>query len=203
MKDLTGMKFGRLTVLDRADNKGGRVCWRCKCDCGNEIVTKGKYLLNGDAKSCGCLGGKKFASQINFNHGMTGTKIYHTWQGIKKRCFKQNCKSYKDYGARGITICTEWKDDFQAFYDYVSQLPHFGEDGYSLDRIDNNGNYAPDNVRFADRKTQARNTRKNIFVEYQGEVMALSEAAEKSGITYKTLYKKYKKGLRGDELFKS
>ena len=96
----------------------------------------------------------------------------------------------------------EWIHDFQKFYDYVSKLPHFGEEGYTLDRIDNDGNYEPDNLRWADRKTQSRNTRRNIIVEYQGTVMSLAEAAELSGIPYRVLLDRYHAGDRGERLFR-
>ncbi|MBQ7705889.1 MAG: hypothetical protein IJT73_10795 [Selenomonadaceae bacterium] len=111
-------------------------------------------------------------------------------------------KPHKNYGGRGITVYPAWIDDFQAFYDYVSKLEHFGETGYTLDRIDNDGNYEPDNLRWADAKTQQRNTRKNVFVEYQGQKMTLTEASEKSGINLKTLKDRLKRGETGEYLFR-
>ena len=193
-KDLSGQKFGRLTVIERAENnKRGQARWRCRCDCGNEVVVVGSFLTSGETKSCGCLSGQR--------HGLSNNTIYQTWADIKKRCFNPNCKSYKHYGARGISIFPAWIKDFQAFYNYVSKLPHFGEKGYTLDRINNDGNYEPDNIRWADWKTQNRNRRTNVLVEYKGETMCLRDAAELSGINYYTLYRKYKQGLRADALF--
>ena len=93
-------------------------------------------------------------------HGMEGTKIYYIWQAMKKRCGNPNCENYRNYGGRGIAVCDEWKNNFQAFYDYVSQLPHFGEEGYSLDRINNDGNYEPDNVKWSTRLEQRHNQRR-------------------------------------------
>lgn len=194
LKDLAGLKFGRLTVLERADNKGRYTVWRCRCDCGNVCVVTGNSLKSGRTKSCGCLHGQK--------HGMADTDIYNTWISIKQRCFNPKTPNYNRYGGRGITICDEWKDDFQAFYDYVSKLPHFDEKGYSLDRIDNNKGYEPDNIHWADAKTQARNTRRNIFVEYNGVKMTLSEAAEKSGVQVGTLWSRIQRGDRGERLFR-
>ena len=193
--DLRGQKFGRLTVIERAENaKDGKVRWLCQCECGNEVVVSSDHLRRGNTKSCGCLRGQ--------NHGMSKTKIYKKWKNIKKRCFNLNCKRYFDYGGRGITMFAEWINDFQKFYEYVSKLPHYGEDGYSLDRIDNNGNYEPNNLRFATTKEQSLNQRRTIFVEYQGVMMTLMEAAELSGIPYKTLLDRYHAGDRGEYLFR-
>lgn len=136
------------------------------------------------------------------SHGLRHTNIYSKWSGIKRRCLNQNERSYKDYGGRGIKICDEWIDNFQAFYDYVSKLEHFGEKGYSLDRIDVNSNYEPNNLRWADRKTQNRNRRDNIYVEYNGARVLLLEVAEITGISYTTLKKRIRAGDRGDKLFR-
>lgn len=95
----------------------------------------------------------------NTTHGMSEMPLYNVWRGMRSRCFLKTSKSYKNYGGRGIKVCDEWKENFQAFYDYVSQLPHFEEKGYSLDRIDNDGNYEPDNVKWSTRKEQANNRR--------------------------------------------
>ena len=133
---------------------------------------------------------------------MSYTKIHQTWSRIKQRCTDLNFTGYEYYGGRGITVCDEWKGDFLAFYNYVSKLEHFGEEGYSLDRINVNGNYEPGNVRWATAKEQARNKRTTIFVEYNGEIISLQEAAERSGIGYITMKSRWANGLRGAELFK-
>ena len=186
-QDLRGQKFGRLLVLERAENdKNGRPAWRCACDCGNELVVRGGSLRSGNTQSCGCLCGQ--------THGMTESKIYNTWHDIKKRCFNPNCQDYANYGGRNIAMYAPWIDDFLAFYDYVSKLEHFGEKGFTLDRKDSNGNYEPGNLRWADRKTQSRNRRGRRIVEYNGEKMTLAEAAEKSGINYDTLLMRYRAG---------
>jgi len=200
-KDLTGLKFGRLTVVERADNdKHGYACWCCRCDCGNEVTVIGNDLKRGHSTSCGCLKKEKLIKRST-THGMKHTKIFNKWIKIKSRCLNPNCKDYPNYGGRGIEICERWLD-FQNFYDDVSQLEHFGEENYTLDRIDNNGNYEPCNVRFADRKTQGRNKRNNHLVEYEGVKMTLAEAAERSGINRSTLWARYKHGDRGDKLFR-
>lgn len=151
--DLTGMKFGRLTVIERAGSKNGCAAWKCRCECGKK-------------------------------HGMINTPIYRVWDSIKARCFNPNNKSYCNYGGRGISMYPGRIEDFKAFYDYVSTLEHFNAEGYSLDRIDNNSNYEPGNLRRADRKTQNNNQRKTIFVEYS------------------CLSCRYHRGDRGERLFR-
>ena len=199
-KDLTGMRFGRLTVIERAENKGRNVCWNCRCDCGNEVVVKRDALISGDTQSCGCLHVER-AHNLNLTHGMTGTKVHRAWKSMKTRCFNSNFKYYANYGGRGITIYPAWIN-FQAFYDYVSKLPHFNEGGYSFDRIDNNGNYEPCNLRWSSRQVQNSNTRQNHYVEYEGEKMILKEAARRSGIPYDTLRNRIRRGDTGENLFR-
>lgn len=129
-------------------------------------------------------------------HGLSKTKIYRTWCGMRNRCFNTNVKCYNRYGGRGITVCDEWagSDGFKAFYDYVSKLEHFGEDGYTLDRINNNGNYEPGNVRWATVKEQARNRRSNRYAEINGENLILSDVAAKAGIDFTTLTCRLERG---------
>ena len=166
MKDLTGQKFGRLTALKPTEKRRNNcVVWLCKCECGNYCEKKGSDLVRGSTRSCGCLL-KETSSQLpykyhgNRTHGMGHTRIYYIWSNMKDRCFRPACKNYKNYGGRGITVCPEWKNSFEAFYDHVSKLPHYGEEGRSIDRINNDGNYEPNNVRWATRKEQRNNQRK-------------------------------------------
>ena len=190
-KDMVGQKYGKLTIIERAENdKHGNACWRCRCSCGAEVTVVGQSLRKGNTKSCGCLHDEGNRT----THGMKHSKIYKTWRGIKSRCYNPNNKSFKNYGGRGITMYEPWINDFQAFFAYVSTLEHYGEDGYTLDREDNDGNYEPGNLRWADRKTQSRNRRGRRIVEYNGEKMTLAEAAEKSGINYDTLLMRYRAG---------
>lgn len=201
--DLTNQRFGRLTVIERVENAENRQArWLARCSCGNEVIVRGAELRKANGtRSCGCLN-KEIVGNLNRSHGMYGTKIYKTWAKIKSRCLNPADKRYKDYGGRGITICDEWKNDFRAFFDFVSKLEHYGDENYTLDRIDVNGDYEPGNVRWADWKTQARNKRNNIIVEYQGELTTLTEASEKSGINHGTLCYRYHRGDRGDYLFR-
>lgn len=202
IRDLTGQQFGRLKVIEYVGTKNNHAAWKCECECGNECIKSSKQLLTNGVKSCGCLLTEVTIARSTI-HEMSNTKIYQTWVRIKQRCFDLNFIGYDYYGGRGITVCDEWQNDFVAFYNHVSKLEHFGEDGYSLDRINNDGNYEPGNVRWATPKEQARNKRTTVFVEYGGEKISLQEAAERSGIDYTVLKKRWAVGKRGDELFKT
>lgn len=205
-QDLTGMKFGRLVVLGLAykkprKNGGYMYYWRCRCECGNIKIVRGECLKIGNTKSCGCLR-LQILEESRTKHGLCKTNAFYVWYGAKNRCYNPNATGYENYGGRGITMYEPWINDFAAFYEYVSQLEHFGEAGYSLDRIENDENYEPGNLRWATRAEQNRNQRRNVIVEYDGQEMTLAEAAEKSGINYQTLHSRYKAGDRGEDLFR-
>lgn len=199
LKDLTGQRFGRLTVISRAENKGRRTCWRCHCDCGNDVVVIAENLGK-NVNSCGCLNCELTVQRLT-KHGMAHTKIYHIWCGMMQRCNNPNNLGYPNYGGREIKVCERWFD-FQNFYDDVSKLEHFGEEGYTLDRIDNNGNYEPGNVRWANSKTQARNKRNSVGVKIEGVKVSLAQISETTGISYATLYARNKNGDCEDRLLR-
>lgn len=182
--DLTGQKFARLTVIERAENNNrGNAMWRCKCDCGNEIITRGSCLTTGNTKSCGCYRLEQIISRCK-THGKSHSRIHNEWQNMKKRCFDEQCKSYRDYGGRGITICAEWLGEHGA-ENFISWACKNGyEENLQIDRIDNNGNYCPENCRWATKKEQANNRRSNILITYNGKTQTLKQWCEELGLNY-------------------
>lgn len=156
---LLGKRYGRLVVIgDTEKHRGDSSLWICKCDCGKTIQVTADNLQRGKTKSCGCL--KKEVEKSGNNsrkHGMSGSRLYIIWCDMKQRCFNSNQKGYKDYGGRGITICDEWKDSFEEFRDWA--LSHGYSDELTIDRINNDGNYEPDNCRWATMAEQNQNKR--------------------------------------------
>ena len=173
-KNLIGKKFGRLKVISDFSKNWEHYCV-CVCDCGKEKVVNYRALKSGNTKSCGCYLKEK-SSQLNRTHGLSNKRIYKIWKGIKNRCKLETIPCYKNYGGRGICICDEWKNDFISFYNW-SMANGYRED-LTIDRIDVNGNYCPENCRWATYKEQSRNTRNNHIIEYNGESHCLSEWEE-------------------------
>lgn len=158
--ELLGQRFGRLTVIACEGSKNNQIHWLCRCDCGGETIASTAHLRSGHTQSCGCLK-REITGNLRRTHGRHKEPIYGVWAQMRQRCSSPTSKDYKYYGARGISVCPEW-DSFEAFFEYVSKLPHFGEPGRSLDRTENNGNYEPGNVRWATMYEQAQNRRRRI-----------------------------------------
>jgi len=179
LKNILGQRFGRLIVTERAGSSvENKAMWKCICDCGGSIITTGKTLRRGEAKSCGCL---KRESKPALRHGHSigkETPTYRTWSKMIWRCNTKTGKSWNLYGQRGIKVCDRWKL-FENFLADMGERP----DGMTLDRFpDQNGNYEPKNCRWATPKQQAQNRRGNIFVEYQGERLVIAEACRRANI---------------------
>lgn len=187
VNDIIGKKFGKLTVL-KFDHKEKYIKGRnfiyfylCKCECGNLKVLRRHKLLNNETLSCGCLlklgNGRK--------HSLSRSRIYNIYRAIIKRCYMSNDPSYDNYGARGITVCKEWTENFMTFYNWAVNNGY--ADNLTIDRINVNGNYEPNNCRWVDRKTQANNRRNNHLLTHQGETHTLAEWAKIIGIPPSTI----------------
>lgn len=191
MIDISNKRFGRLTVISFVGivGKNPHNQWKCVCDCGNEIVVSGANLRSNVAKSCGCLQKEK-ASEANTKHGQSKkTKEYSAWIGMRKRCNTKSSEDYPDYGGRGIKVCERW-DLFSNFVEDMGIAPK----DFSLDRIDVNKGYSPDNCRWADAKTQARNKTNNRLISLNGIIKTLAEWAELSGTDRRNIHKRIKRG---------
>jgi len=192
--DLTGRRFGRLTVLhDTGERKHGNVVWHCRCDCGNEVNVVGRSLTSGNTTSCGCYNRERVV-EANTTHGMSGQEktypVYVVWKSMFWRCENPNHKQYKDYGGRGIKVCDEWRNPV-VFIDWA--LANGWRKGLSIDRIDNNGNYKPDNCHLVTAKEQARNRRSNHLVTFNGRTQCLTNWAEETKIPRSALYTRINK----------
>lgn len=175
IKDLTGQKFNMLTVLS-LDSRDP-VYWKCRCDCGGTTRVQTSNLKRGRVKSCGCLSHKG-----NPTHNLRNTKLYSKYAGILRRCYNKNEKCYKNYGGRGISVCDEWLSSFVSFYEW--SINNGYQEGLSIDRIDNNGDYCPENCRWVDNKTQANNRRSNRLYTMNGDTKNLSQWCKQYGMEY-------------------
>lgn len=201
--DLTGKRVGRLIVLDRADdhiayNGRRRIMWRCKCDCGKETVVRGDHLRSGRIRSCGCFLSDT-AKDTRSIHNESKTHLYGVWSAMKHRCNNPNATHYEDYGGRGISVCDEWRSDYTAFRNWALLTGY--QEGLTIDRIDNNGNYCPENCRWVTSVAQANNRRSNIMVTFNGETHNLKQWSDILGIRYGKLHQRFAAGWTPEKAF--
>ena len=176
-----------LTVIELAYTKNRKNYWVCRCDCGNiKIIRQDSFKTNRKQKtiSCGCYNNSKVKGEKN-KKPHRDSKLYRVYHGMKERCYNENCKTFNYYGGKGVKICDEWLNDFDTFYEW--SIKNGYQDGLSIDRIDVDGDYSPDNCKWVTQKEQASNTTRNRRYEYKGELLTISELAEKYNINRNTL----------------
>lgn len=184
--DLVGQQFGKLTVTEFSHIGGKTSYWKCVCECGAVHVAQGSHLKNGNIRSCGCL---PVGVKPTVDDPVNRTRAYRAWRGMWTRCTDSRCHAHKRYLERGTKVCERWSS-FLRFVEDMGYPPK----GHTLDRIDNNGDYTPNNCRWATRKEQARNRGVTIFVTVQGKAITLAERAEQLGLTYNVAYKRWRRG---------
>ena len=189
LKNLTGMTFNRLYVIKRVSNdKSERARWLlCRCKCGTIKTVLGKHLLSHKIQSCGCL-----QRERTTKHNKCHTRLYNIWRGMKDRCYNSNVLEYDNYGGRGIKVCEEWLNDFQAFYNW--SMSHGYSDDLTIDRKENDGDYCPENCRWVTYKEQNNNTSRNRLLTNAGETHTISEWSEILGINASTISSRLSRG---------
>lgn len=197
--DRTGDRYGRLLVTARAP-KGSHAgaAWHVVCDCGRERVVSATHLASGHTISCGCFH-KEQTSKAKKKHGLRRSRAYRTWANMLDRCRRSNSKGWKSYGGRGVTVCPRWTGDFGAFW---SDIGHLLDDdpAMTIERIDNDGNYCPENCRVATRAEQARNKRKKVFIDTPHGKMRVLDAASAFGIEVKVIRIRMSRGWPTERL---
>jgi hypothetical protein len=194
--DLSGERFGRLKIIEKQPESRIRIKWVCQCDCGNKAIVSGSALKSGNTRSCGCLkmeGGR----EGKITHGQSDSPTYKSWSDMKSRCSNPKRLDYSDYGGRGINVCDRWVDSFSLFLADMGFRPS----GTTLDRLDVNGDYCPENCRWATAKQQQRNKRNTKHVIFRGGAKSLAEWAEVLHLPYDVIRYRLKAGWTPEEAF--
>lgn len=178
--DISGQVFGDWTVIEYSHNSPDRsALWLCKCICGEERAVRGVNLRHGRSTGCGCSADGRF-SKKQTSHNKSTTTEYRVWKMMKHRCSGESYPQYADYGGRGISVCQRWQDSFEAFLKDMGPRPSMK---HTLDRVDNDGDYTPDNCRWATRDIQNRNNRRSNIITFNGESMNVTDWAFRLGVT--------------------
>ena len=186
LKNLTGQRFGRLTVTGPHHRRKNKTWWPCRCDCGREVTIWSYYLLTGNTKSCGCYR-RDFTTNRNATHGRRYEPEYTVWNLMRRRCTDPADVAYSAYGGRGIGVCERWRDSFEHFYADMGPRP---SPDHQIDRIDNQGPYSPENCHLATRIENCNNRRDNLLVDWRGESLTVPEWARRTGIGKHTLWQR-------------
>ena len=189
--ELIGKKFNRLTILDFSYKKNNTIYFKCQCSCGSIKIVSIYNLKNGTTKSCGCYNSEYHSIKFK-KHGLDRTNIYFVWCHMVQRCYNPKNSRFSSYGGRGITICDEWRHDLGAFNKWA--LANGYDKTLSIDRIDNNGNYCPENCRWATQKEQANNKRTNKFISFNGKTQTITQWADEKGLKYSVLSNRIRNG---------
>lgn len=190
IKNIAGQKFNMLTAIKIASHSPLK--WECRCDCGNICCVRAGNLMHGKQKSCGCL-----SRRGNPKHNQSYTRVYRIYAKIKRRCFAEDDPAFPRYGGRGITMCNEWKDSFESFSHWAYASGY--RDDLSIDRIDNDGNYSPENCRWANVYEQANNKRNSTRYSYQGKTQTLASWCREKNMSYKVVWYRLSKGWPFEE----
>lgn len=197
---MIGIRFGKLIVIDKCKEraKNGTLKYLCKCDCGNTSIIRGDHLRSGETLSCGCLV-KKYSNTKYVKQGQStlNERLYRIYDHMKQRCYNKNVKGYEYYGGQGIKVCESWLNDFMTFYDW--SINNGYKDNLTIDRINVNGNYEPNNCRWVDAKTQNNNTRRNVYLTYNGKIKTISQWSKDLNIPLNRMYYRHSKGWSDKE----
>lgn len=193
--NLIGKKFNKLLVIEKCKERNGKkVMWKCVCDCGNIVSVQTYHLTNNKIKSCGCFSRKYINNEIS-------KSIYTIWSCMKNRCYSPQHQNYKIYNGKGITICDEWKNDFMSFYYWAINNGY--QKGLSIDRIDNKGNYCPQNCRWTTKEQQMRNKTNNKMIKYKNQIKCLAEWCDILNLKYETIQSRFNRGWSIEKTFET
>lgn len=198
--DVVGKEYGMLTVIEELMRVNRKRVLLVQCECGNRTTADLNNLKSGNTTSCGCYA-KKLLGERNKTHGLCYHLLYGTWGNIKTRCYNKNSENFPDYGLRGISMCDEWHYSFLVFYNWC--IKNGWEEGLTVERKDNDGNYEPSNCIIATTDIQARNKRNNIYIEFDGRKMVVADWSKELGIPFTTITQRLKMGLPIEQVLSS